>query len=201
MVDNLMPALEQQLGILSEKTAEILQRDKNQNRSLRNGIQQLPIRNIHDQAFDQRERELQELSHRIEELYEYTKSLQKQQKSDPFFTPPPKIYPSLLPSSQPHKPSPLLPPILPPKTTFFGEGSRASRENPKRKEVVESAFISPNQPLQNPKSPEPEPSPKKTQTSNVNPDIEPLSQAMITSHTYQEPTDSDDHCRSFCRSP
>ena len=155
-------------------------------------IQQLPVWNIHDQAFDQRERELQKLSQRIEELYEYTKSLQRQPESDPFFTPPPKIFPSLLLSSQPHKPPPLLPPILPPKTTFFGERSQPSRENLKRKEVVELASISPNQPLKDPKSPERKLSPKKTQTSNVNPDTIPLSQAMMTSQAYQEQSDSDD---------
>ena len=44
----------------------------------------------------------------------------------------------------------------------------------------------------NPKSPKTEPSPKKTQTLNADPDTEPLSQAVITSHTYQESADSDD---------
>ena len=77
-----------------------------------------------------------------------------------------------------------------PKTTFFGERSRPTKENPKRKEVVESASITPNQPLQNPKLPETEPSPKKAQTSEVDPDTEPLTQAMLASHAYQE--DGDD---------
>ena len=107
-----------------------------------------------------------------------TQSLQRQPESIPFFTLPSKIFPKLLPSSQPHKPPPLLPLVLPPKTTFFGERSRPSTENSKRKKVVKSASISLNQPLQYPKSLKP--SPKKTQTLDVDPDTVSLSQAMMT---------------------
>ena len=94
-----MTAVEQRLGTMSEKLQKYYKETKARIEVLEMEIQQLPVRNNHDQAFDQRERELQKLSHRIEQLYEYTKSLQRQSEPDPFFTPPPKIFPSFLPSS------------------------------------------------------------------------------------------------------
>ena len=72
-----MTVVEQRLGILSEKLQKYYKETKARIEVLEMEIQQLPVRNIHDQAFDQRERELQRLSHSIEELYEYTKSLEK----------------------------------------------------------------------------------------------------------------------------
>ena len=61
-VDGLMTAIEQRLGILSEKLQKYYKETKARIEVLEMEIQQLLVRNIHDQAFDQRERELQKLS-------------------------------------------------------------------------------------------------------------------------------------------
>ena len=76
-VDSLMTAMDQRLETLLEKLQKYYKETKAKIEVLEMEIQQLPVQNIHDEAFDQREKELQKLSHPIEELYEYTKSLQK----------------------------------------------------------------------------------------------------------------------------